>query len=482
MLFQESSSTLSTHHSETVANPALPSLTMPLPYPLPDIDSTLYGKTNLERLFHQLANEQGLFSRSTLHSFYSTLVRLVCDHRMQGCVLTLSRPEACINQLSLPLETCPHVTVINLETFATFQPALQLGGTPLLNSGFGCAVFLMNELSLALYWNSDSTQTYKLDQGGWTFQPTNVRFLADKLAEASQEESVKEYVLMAPCDAQFDEKLSKLVFSMINNLEHRNRDLAHALVREQLLNKQMAEQERLAAIGQMSSVLAHEIRNPLGVIDLYANLVETQLAQLEEATLEPLIFSNLGQIRSAVQHLDSVLTELTQYSRPLHIEPTLADIEQLLQETVAFYKPSFEQKGVALHLSVNLSLPASVSRPLQLMLDSTKIKQALINLMKNALEATPSGKKVVVELSCRRGDQYVYVKVRDEGKGVPETYQKKLFTPFFTTKGANGTGLGLAHVRKILQAHGGQAELLWSEAEKGASFALLFPLLTASAS
>ena len=107
-------------------------------------------------------------------------------------------------------------------------------------------------------------------------------------------------------------------------------------------------------------------------------------------------------------------------------------------------------------------------------MDADRIRQALINLIKNALEASPQDSTVTVTVAKRENDRHIYIKVRDEGTGVDDKIQQKLFTPYFSTKG-NGTGLGLAHSRKILQAHGGSVELLSTKAAEGSTFALILP-------
>jgi signal transduction histidine kinase len=251
------------------------------------------------------------------------------------------------------------------------------------------------------------------------------------------------------------------------------------------LNQQMLEQERLAAIGQLSSTLAHEIRNPLGLIDLYAQLVETQLGLINQQHPQapPLpegIFGQLGQIRQATQDLEGILGELTQYARPLQLACEPCPIWPWLQEVAAFYQPQFEAEGVKLVVENTVS-HAQVSDDLTLPVDGRRLKQALINLLKNALEASTKGpnKTVWLTLACRSSDDALYIKVKDEGGGIAMEKRAKLFTPFFSTK-AQGTGLGLAYVRKIVQAHGGRAELLWSEPEKGSTFALILPLALAA--
>jgi signal transduction histidine kinase len=260
------------------------------------------------------------------------------------------------------------------------------------------------------------------------------------------------------------------------------------------LNTQLVEQERLATIGQMSSTIAHEIRNPLGLIDLYASLVETQLNNLALENLDPLVMKNLAQIRSSIQHMESILSELTQYARPLTLTLKPLNLKEFTESVCDYYRPQFTAHNLT--LTVEHTLNATILEETiwqQYQGDETRLRQALINLLKNALEACllaqekeannphtttdtiPIPRCVTVGLSYRKDDPALFLKVKDEGNGIPLEKQEKLFTPYYSNK-AGGTGLGLAHVQKIMQAHhGGKATLLWSEPNKGSTFALVLP-------
>ena len=205
---------------------------------------------------------------------------------------------------------------------------------------------------------------------------------------------------------------------------------------------------------------------PLGLIDLYAKLIENQVSKLslgeEGAPLE----KNLQLIRSATTHLEGILSELTNYARPLTLERTTLDLRTLVMEVVEMFAAKYEEKEVDLAWK----LPAQV---VDANVDPRRLQQALINLVKNALEASQPGTAVQVILASRRNDERIFIKVQDHGSGVDEKLQQKLFTPYFSTKG-NGTGLGLAHSRKIMQAHGGTVSLL-ETGSTGSTFALVLP-------
>jgi signal transduction histidine kinase len=131
------------------------------------------------------------------------------------------------------------------------------------------------------------------------------------------------------------------------------------------------------------------------------------------------------------------------------------------------YHPKCHESDIGLHLD----LPPE---PIMAKIDTRRIKQALINLVKNALEASKGQGQIRVSVNIRKDDDCIYVKVSDQGAGIDDKVREKLFTPYFSTKG-NGTGLGLAHTQKILQAHKGSVCLLQSAPGQGSTFALVLP-------
>lgn len=263
------------------------------------------------------------------------------------------------------------------------------------------------------------------------------------------------------------------IASVVEGLESQHEALTTALEQVQQLQQQVVNHERLAAIGQLCSVVAHEIRNPLGLIDLYASLLEGQVGtllaeQTDVGTLteqaqqrQTLISDQVQMIRQAIGQLDGILGELTQYSRPLTLELEPVEITPWVQRVCDFIRPSYLEKDVALVME-----PTSV-QDITLAVDSRRLQQALFNLLKNALEACKAGGEVRVRVDSRTHDDKVYIKVRDTGSGITAQSQQKLFTPYFSTKG-NGTGLGLAHSRKIVQTHGGDVLILATQADASA--------------
>jgi signal transduction histidine kinase len=420
----------------------------------------------LQGLFGHLCASPGLYSKETFLTLYGCITRLVRDYHLSGLVLTCTLDDPDFDTMTHALEDIPK---------------LPLHRVPPSADKVGFLLMLTDRLCAGLFWSGASQDAFRMFEGGWTFHPGDTRTMATQLlsrmAEAGISVEAQQQLLEATgIDRRYDDKLNMLTISLVRGLENRNRELVLALEQVQLLNKRNVDTERLAAIGQLSSAIAHEIRNPLGLIDLYAKLTEDRLAKVTDVLgeqREPLL-KNLTLIRQATNSLEGILSELTQYSRPLQLALKPTDLPQLVCDVCDFYQPSYVERGILLTVT-----PPDV--PIEsIMADGERIRQALINLLKNALEASKTGQRVTVtvrhanDLSLATHPP-LYVTVRDEGSGVSEANMAKLFTPYFSTKGNEGTGLGLAHSRKILQAHGGSVELLRTAPNEGSTFALVLP-------
>lgn len=414
----------------------------------------------LDGLLGHLSCSSGLYAKDTFLSLYSCITRIIRDYQqqMKGFVLTSTLNDDAFETMAVALENVPNVPLFKLDEAVISE-----------NTGF--LLVLTNRISATLFWSAETNETFRMYDGGWTFHPGDTRTVMTHVIDRLQNPELQQLLNDTPEDRRYDEKVNVLLTSLVNGLENRNRQLTVALEQVKSLNDKVIQSERLAAIGQLSSVIAHEIRNPLGLIDLYAKLVEAQVEKLSVAGEDGAkLLKNVSQIRQATGGLETILSELTNYAKPLTLELQNADVQQLVMDVCEFYQPSYTQKGVT------LNLPAAGDE-LILSIDVDRIRQALINLLKNALEASKEGAQVTVSVASRkRGDGSVYIKVADQGCGIAEPAAKKLFTPYFSTKSA-GTGLGLAHSRKILQAHGGNVELLSSVPEPAADHGCIFAII-----
>ena len=230
------------------------------------------------------------------------------------------------------------------------------------------------------------------------------------------------------------------------------------------LNRELEHRERLSAIGKMSSVVSHQMLQQLGVIGLYADLIRS--AEAGDAPAPALVQAkaNAAAIEEALGELNRVLRDLLVFSRDLRLNLYPQPLAAVLAETVEECHAVAAARGVTL----GLDCPTQTTLPL----DKLKIRQALGNVVRNAIEASSPGGVVHVRAMARDG--CVEVAVTDQGPGVLETDRDAVFTPFFTTK-EQGTGLGLAIAREFIQAHGGTLAVD-ARPGPGATFVMRLPL------
>jgi two-component system sensor histidine kinase HydH len=223
----------------------------------------------------------------------------------------------------------------------------------------------------------------------------------------------------------------------------------------------MMRAERMAAVGTLASSLAHEIRNPLNSITLMLVLLSRRLARLQEGAgtdLAPMVES----VRHEVERLDALVEEFLSHSTIDRLERQAADPTGVVRDMLLLMGPVAERQGI----TVREELPATLPR---LSLDRQKMKQVLINLARNAIEAMPSGGMLTVSASAQ--DDGVVIAVADTGVGIEPGID---VFDFFTTTKRGGTGLGLPISRRIVEAHGGRLTLE-SAPGRGTTFRVLLP-------
>ena len=219
--------------------------------------------------------------------------------------------------------------------------------------------------------------------------------------------------------------------------------------------------ERLAALGQLSAGLAHEIRNPLGVIQASAELLSKNVSQ-ENAVAHEVA----GFIRSEVLRTNQLVTRFLDFARPAQAHREEADLNEVVKSAVFQAKESIRNENSP----VSVQVTSGAVPPLPL--DVTIIESCILNLLLNARDAMPDGGVISVETGA--DSRNAWLVVRDEGYGIPAESLEDIFNPFFTTK-ANGVGLGLAMVSKFVDSHGGRVQVA-SQPGKGTTFRISLPL------
>jgi signal transduction histidine kinase len=200
--------------------------------------------------------------------------------------------------------------------------------------------------------------------------------------------------------------------------------------------------EKLAALGTMAAGLAHEIRNPLNAGQLQLQIAERRLRTIEAAPIAE-VLECLGLVRAEMDRLNRIVEEILDFARPAALQLTPGDLSSTVTAVARFLAPDAASVGVELHV-------VGTEAPLPARYDEGRIKQVLINLVRNGVEAAGKGGEVSIHL--RRAGAAIELSVEDTGPGVPEGVDP--LVPFFTTK-ARGTGLGLSTAHRIVTEHGG---------------------------
>ena len=224
------------------------------------------------------------------------------------------------------------------------------------------------------------------------------------------------------------------------------------------MEHELMEQKRLALLGEMAAVLAHEIRNPLGSIKGFAQfLMEKRKEQDPEKEY-------LQTMVEECRRLEKLVRDLLSYARQEDLSPTSFSLTGLIQECI--HQTEETPKGE--------KIPIQWESPGEIVLyaDRDKFKQVLLNLLQNAIEAQEPGGSITLEASQENGKMVLWIK--DRGKGMDQETLKKIFQPFFTSK-SKGTGLGLAIVKKLVEQMGGELYVN-SQLGKGTSAQIILPI------
>jgi two-component system, sporulation sensor kinase E len=227
---------------------------------------------------------------------------------------------------------------------------------------------------------------------------------------------------------------------------------------------QLRRAESLASLTTLAAGVAHEIKNPLGSISIHIQLIKKAL-QRSECVEPALIERHLGVVDEEIERLNKTVVDFLFAVRPMDLKLREADVGTLLAEMAEFMGPEAERAGVVVALELGEALP-------RVRLDERYMKQALLNLVKNALAAMPGGGRLVLRAEGEADE--VRVTVEDNGTGIPEEDLPKIFEPYFTTKD-NGTGLGLTITFKIVKEHGGEISVA-SRPGQGSAFTIALPV------
>ena len=253
---------------------------------------------------------------------------------------------------------------------------------------------------------------------------------------------------------------------LVNRLSAENRlrteQLAQANRDLQKAQDEVRRSERLAALGQLSAGLAHEIRNPLGIISASAELLRNNVSEENEVAREV-----SGFIGTEVKRTNQLVTRFLEFAGPAKLDLGKGDINDTIRAAIDHFREAPRGESAEIELNQELGQIPEFAH------DKTLMESVFLNLLLNARDAMVGGG--IIQVSTHRDGEQAIIEVADAGSGIPEDKMQDIFNPFFTTK-ASGVGLGLAMVAKIVDSHGGTVSVENRPNNHGALFRIQVPM------
>jgi signal transduction histidine kinase len=252
------------------------------------------------------------------------------------------------------------------------------------------------------------------------------------------------------------ERLLNEIAGWNKELERRVQEKSRDL---ELAHAEILQAEKLAALGHLAAGMAHEIRNPLNAISLFAQILKPVVVQDAEKT------GYIEKLLNEVDRIENILVKLLAASNPSQVKLQSVSLTEVIEQTLDSFQEQLQAHGIRLVKDLDVKAPP-------IMADSMEIQQIFTNLFANAIYEMQQGGELAVKVS--HDDRKIHIRVQDTGGGIPAENLRKVFDPFFTTK-AKGTGFGLSVVLRIVKTYNGFIQVNSVEGQ-GAEFLIEFPV------
>ena len=354
-------------------------------------------------------------------------------------------------------------TTQNLKTVSTeFKKFKTFTSTVLENMGE--SVIVVDEQMRITLFNKSSENLFKRREEEITQK--NLSELSDDITRSLLEycKNSDEQCADVAIDTAIGDERKYLLLNFTRNKDEDGKEnfiiVINDLTESRRLEEESKRKEKLSAMGELASGVAHEIRNPINAIGMIAQRLDKEF-KVENESEEYHSITNL--LRSEVTRINKIITQFLSYAKPLSLQVKKINSKTFFDDIYRLFSDQAKLKGVELLKSSDASFEMTI--------DPELIKQSLMNLIQNAIEAVE--KKGKVEINYFRKGNDLIIDVSDNGKGIPESDRSKIFDLYYTSK-PEGTGLGLSIVQKIIAEHNGTIEV-FSEVNKFTKFKITIP-------